>query len=170
MYILFHWLIKLVSQWLDGAVCDIFFYLPMLGVVIYLHTEGTLYVQKCVPSWFSAGFFFTQKGMKAKIWKQNKKKDCQFFDSLDHVSDMVTVKYHEVDALFVKCPPCEKLGSNASSVHTNYQYQVRVLGTDHMLKILLILRHLNGCNFLIPNPRELIDPSFLKRVFNGLSI
>ena len=46
------------------------------------------------------------------------------------------------------------------SVHTICQYQVTVLGTDPVLEIGLILRRLNSRNFLIPNPRELIDPSF----------
>ena len=52
----------------------------------------------------------------------------------------------------------EKLGS----VHTKCQYQVIVLGTDPVLEIHVgtILRHLNGCNFLIPNPRELVTPHF----------
>ena len=53
-----------------------------------------------------------------------------------------------------------KLGSGAMSVHTKCQYQVLVLGTDPVLEIGPILRHLNGRNFLIPNPRELVDPSF----------
>ena len=39
-------------------------------------------------------------------------------------------------------------------------YQVTVLGTDPVLEIGPILRHLNGCNFLIPNLKELVDPSF----------
>ena len=42
----------------------------------------------------------------------------------------------------------EKLGS----VHTKCQYQVTVLGTDPVLEIGTILQHLNGRNFLIPNP------------------
>ena len=50
----------------------------------------------------------------------------------------------------------EKLGS----VHTKCQYQVTVLGTDPVLAIGTILLHLNGPNFLIPYPRELVDPSF----------
>ena len=50
----------------------------------------------------------------------------------------------------------EKLGP----VHKKCQYQVTVLGTDPVLEIGIILRHLNGCNFLIPNPRELVDPLF----------
>ena len=50
----------------------------------------------------------------------------------------------------------EKLGS----VHTKCQYQVTVLGTGPVLEIGTILRLLNGFNFLIPNPRELFDPSF----------
>ena len=50
----------------------------------------------------------------------------------------------------------EKFGS----VHTKCQYQVTVLGTGPVLEIGTILRHLNGCYFLIPNPRELVDPSF----------
>ena len=50
----------------------------------------------------------------------------------------------------------EKLGS----VHTKCQYQDTVLGTDPVLEIGTILLHLNGCNFLIPYPRELVDPSF----------
>ena len=50
----------------------------------------------------------------------------------------------------------EKLGS----VHTKCQFQVTVLGTDPVLEIGTILRHLNGCNFLIPNPRELVTPHF----------
>ena len=50
----------------------------------------------------------------------------------------------------------EKLGS----VHTKCQYQVTVLGTDPVLEIGTILLHLNGRNFLIPYPRELVDPSF----------
>ena len=50
----------------------------------------------------------------------------------------------------------EKLGS----VHTKCQYQGTVLGTDPVLDIGTIFRHLNGCNFPIPNPRELVDPSF----------
>ena len=58
----------------------------------------------------------------------------------------------------------EKLGS----VHTKYQYQVTVLGTDPVLEIGTILQHLNGRNFLIPYPRELVDPSFW-RDFYGLS-
>ena len=58
----------------------------------------------------------------------------------------------------------EKLGS----VHTKCQYQVTVLGTDSVLEIGTILLHLNGLNFLIPYPRELVDLSFL-RDFNDLS-
>ena len=54
------------------------------------------------------------------------------------------------------------------SVHTKCQYQVTVLGTDPVLEIGPILQHLNSCNFLIPNPRLLIDPSF-QRDFYGLS-
>ena len=54
------------------------------------------------------------------------------------------------------------------SVHTKCQYQVTVLGTDPVLEIGPILRQLNSRNFLIPNPRELIDPSF-QRDFYGLS-
>ena len=50
----------------------------------------------------------------------------------------------------------EKLGS----VHTKCQYQVTVLSTDPVLEIGTILLHLNGRNFLIPYPRELVDPSF----------
>ena len=50
----------------------------------------------------------------------------------------------------------EKLGS----VHTKYQYQVTVLGTDPVWEIGTILLHLNGRNVLIPYPRELVDPSF----------
>ena len=50
----------------------------------------------------------------------------------------------------------EKLGS----VHTKCQYQVTVLGTDPVLEIGTILLHLNGRNFLITYPRELVDPSF----------
>ena len=50
----------------------------------------------------------------------------------------------------------EKLGS----VHTKCQYQVTVLGTDPVLEIGTILLRLNGRNFLIPYPRELVDPSF----------
>ena len=50
----------------------------------------------------------------------------------------------------------EKLGS----VHTKCQYQVTVLGTDPVFVIGIILLHLNDCNFLIPYPRELVDPSF----------
>ena len=49
---------------------------------------------------------------------------------------------------------------NIVFVHTKCQYQVTVLGTGPVLEIGLILRHLNSSNFLIPNPRELIDPSF----------
>ena len=52
----------------------------------------------------------------------------------------------------------DKLGS----VHTKCQYQVTVLGTDPVLEKGTILRHLHGCNFLIPNPRELVDPFILK--------
>ena len=50
----------------------------------------------------------------------------------------------------------EKLGF----VHTKCQYQVTVLGTDPVLEIGTILQHLDSHNFLIPNPRELVDPSF----------
>ena len=50
----------------------------------------------------------------------------------------------------------EKLGS----VHTKYQFQVTVLGTDPVLEIGTILLLLNGRDFLIPYPRELVDPSF----------
>ena len=50
----------------------------------------------------------------------------------------------------------EKMGS----VHIICQYQVTVLGTDPVLAIGTILLHLNGRNFLIPYPRELVDPSF----------
>ena len=32
-------------------------------------------------------------------------------------------------------------------------------GTDPELEMVPILRHLNGCNFLIPNPSALVDPS-----------
>ena len=39
-------------------------------------------------------------------------------------------------------------------------YQVTVLGTDPVLEIGPILWHLNGRNFLIPNLKELVDPSF----------
>ena len=46
------------------------------------------------------------------------------------------------------------------SVHTKCQYQVTILGTDPVLEIGPILRHLNSRNFLIPNPRELVDPLF----------
>ena len=49
----------------------------------------------------------------------------------------------------------EKLGS----VHTKCQYQVTVLGTDPMLEGTILL-HLNGRNFLIPYPRELVYHSF----------
>ena len=54
----------------------------------------------------------------------------------------------------------ETLGSYAMSVHTKCQYQATVLGTDPVLEIGPILRHLNGRNFLIPNPKELVDPLF----------
>ena len=57
-----------------------------------------------------------------------------------------------------------KLGS----VHTKCQYQVTVLSTDPVLEIGTILLHLNGRNFRIPYPRELVDPSF-QRDFYGLS-
>ena len=50
----------------------------------------------------------------------------------------------------------EKLGS----VHTKCQYQVTVFGTDPVLVIGTILLPLNGRNFLIPYPRELVNPSF----------
>ena len=46
------------------------------------------------------------------------------------------------------------------SVHTKCQYQVTVSGTDPVLEIGTIFLHLNGRNFLIPYPRELVDPSF----------
>ena len=70
---------------------------------------------------------------------------------------LITVKYHEVEALFCKMSRhVEKLGL----VHPKCQYQVTVLGTDPVLEIGTILRHLNGCNFPIPNPRELVDLSF----------
>ena len=54
----------------------------------------------------------------------------------------------------------EKFGLNATSTHMKCQYQVTVLGTDPVLEIGPILQNLNGRNFLIPNPRELVDPSF----------
>ena len=53
-------------------------------------------------------------------------------------------------------PHVEKL----ESVHTKCQYQVTVLGTDPVLEIGTILRHLNCRYFLIPIPTELVDPSF----------
>ena len=109
-----------------------------LGIVIYLHIEGALYAKKSVPSWFLAVF-------DSKI------------DVCWNLKKVVTVKYHEVKALFCKMSRhVEKLGS----VHTKCQYQVTVLGTDPVLEIGTILLHLNGRNFLIPCPRELIDPSF----------
>ena len=70
---------------------------------------------------------------------------------------LITVKYHEVEALFCKMSRhVEKLGS----AHTKFQYMVTVLGKDPVLEIGTILRHLNGRNFLIPNPRELVTPHF----------
>ena len=47
-----------------------------------------------------------------------------------------------------------------SLVHTKCQYQVTVLGTDPVLEIGTILLHLNGRNFLIPYPTELVTPHF----------
>ena len=74
---------------------------------------------------------------------------------------LVTVKYNEVEALFCKMPHhVEKFGSNAMSVHTKSQYQVTVFGRDPVLEIRPILWHLNGHNFLIPNPRELVFMDF----------
>ena len=70
---------------------------------------------------------------------------------------LVTVIYHEVEALFCKMP---RRFEKIVSVHTKYQYQVTVLGTDPVLEIGPILQPLNNRNFLIPNPRELIDSSF----------
>ena len=62
-------------------------------------------------------------------------KSCQFFDTLKF--QLVTVKYHEVEALFCKMSRhVEKLGS----VHTKCQHQVTVLGTDPVLEIGTILR------------------------------
>ena len=70
---------------------------------------------------------------------------------------LVTVKYHEVEALFCKMFCCfEKI----VSVHTKYQYQVTVLGTDPVLEIGPILRHLNSRSFLIPNPSRWLTPHF----------
>ena len=67
------------------------------------------------------------------------------------------IMIHEVEALFCKMScQVEKLGF----VHTKCQYQITVLGTDPVSKIGTILLHLNGRNFLIPYPRELVDLSF----------
>ena len=121
------------------AIC-FYFQVTGVGIVIYLHTEGALYAQKSVPSWFLAVF-------DSKIdvcW--NLKKSCKFFDTLSF-SLGLTVKYHEVKALFCKMSRhVEKLGS----LHTKCQYQVTVLGTAPVLEIGTILLHLNGRNFLIP--------------------
>ena len=120
-----------------------------IGIVIYMHIEGALYVQKSVPSWFLA--VLTPKLMCAEIWK---KLSILWYPKFQ----LVTVKYHGVEALFfVKCPAILK---KIVSLHTKCQYQITVLGTDPVLEIGPILRHLNNRNFLIPHPRDLIDPSF----------
>ena len=65
---------------------------------------------------------------------------------------------------FVKCPTIlEK--KNCLCTHKMQLYQVTVLGTDPVLEIGPILRHLNSRNFLIPNPRQLIGPSHFKGIF-----
>ena len=108
-----------------------------LGIVIYLHIEGALYAQKSVPSWFLAVF-------DSKIdvcWNLKKKLSILWYTKFQ----LITVKYHEVKALFCKMSRhVEKLGS----VHTKCQYQVTVLGTDPVLEIGTILLHLNFRNFL----------------------
>ena len=49
---------------------------PGIGIVIYLHIEGTLYAQKSVPSWFLA-VFDSKIDVVLKF-----EKSCQFFDTL----------------------------------------------------------------------------------------
>ena len=105
-------------------------------------------LKKVCPVGFQ--LFLTPKLMCVEIWK---KLSILWYTKFQ----LITVKYHEVEALFCKMSRhVEKLGS----VHTKCQYPVTVLGTDPVLEIGTILLHLNGRNFLIPYPRELVDPSF----------
>ena len=115
---------------------------------IFAHWGRSLCSKKCVQLVFSCFWL--------PIWcvlKFEKKLSSLWYTKFQ----LITVKYHEVEALFCKMSHhVEKLGS----VHTKCQYQVTVFGTDPVLEIGTILRNLNGRNFLIPNPRELVDPSF----------
>ena len=64
----------------------------MVGIVLYLHIEGTLYAQKSVPNWFLAVF-------DSKIdvcWNLK-----EVVNSLIPKFQLVTVKYYEVEALFL---------------------------------------------------------------------
>ena len=117
-----------------------------LRIVTYLHIEDALYAQKSVSSWFLAVF-----DSKINVCWNLKKLSILWYTKFQ----LITVKYHEVKALFCKMSRhVEKLGS----LHTKCQYQVTVLGTAPVLEIGTILLHLNGRNFLIPYPRELVDP------------
>ena len=71
---------------------------PSVGIVTYLHIEGTLYAQKkCAQLGFSC---FWLQNWQMLIFE----KSCQFFDTLQSTSttkfQLETVKYHEVEAFF----------------------------------------------------------------------
>ena len=74
-----------------------------------LHIEGALYAQKSVPSWFLAVF-----DSKTDVCWNLKKLSILWYTKFQ----LITVKYHEVKALFCKMSRhVEKLGS----VHTKCQ-------------------------------------------------
>ena len=143
------------SDFFDFCNPCFFYHTLTVGIVIYLHTEGALYAQKSVPSWFLA-VFDSKIDVCVEIWK---KLSILWYTKFQ----LVTVKYYEVEALFCKMSRhMEKLGS----VPTKYQYQVTVLGTGPVLEIGTILRHLNGCNFLIPRSNSTSDRTLLSQ-FRG---
>ena len=67
--------------------------MPILGIATYLHTEDALYAKRSVPSWFLAVF----DSKIDECW--NSKKLSIFWYTK---FQLVTVKYHEVEARFCK--------------------------------------------------------------------
>ena len=92
----------------------------VLGIVIYLHTEGALYAQKSVSSWFLAVF-------DSKIdvcW--NLKKSCQFFDTLSF--SLLQSNIMKQKHFFVKCPTMWKNWAlYTQNTNTRSQFWVEIL-------------------------------------------
>ena len=113
---------------------------------ISAHWGCSLYSKKCAQLVFSC--FWLQNWCVLKFLK---KLSILWYPKFQ----LVTVKYHEVEAHFCKM---SRRFEKIVFVRTKCQYQVTVLGTDPVLEIGPILRHLNSRNFLILNPESWLTP------------